>query len=91
VVFTRLRRRLPLGVLVVLAALCLLLAGITCTCVAIDHGKLALAPLAVGLTTAPVLEVWPALALVLIAAMSAATEVLRRDEVSPASLQRFLL
>jgi hypothetical protein len=89
----RLRGRMPLIALILLAPLCLLVLGFACACVS-DHPVQALQQALGSVQAAPALvEVWSLLALTVFGTglVLSSTVTARARAPSPASLQRFLL
>jgi hypothetical protein len=89
----RLRRRMPLIALLLLAPLCLLVLGFACACLS-DHPMQALQQTLGSAQGAPALvEVWPLLVLALVGVglLLMSTVTARARARSPAGLQRFLL
>jgi hypothetical protein len=87
------RGRLPTGVFILLALVCLGLLGFACACL-MDQPMDAIAQTLAAIPLAPaVLELWPALiaALLAAAAVLLAARRLPAAARSPAALQRFLL
>jgi hypothetical protein len=89
----RLRSRVPLIALLLLAPLCLLVLGFACACLS-DHPMQALQQALGSVQAAPApIEVWPLLALVTLGAgfLLGSAVTARARAPSPAGLQRFLL
>ena len=89
----RLRGRVPLIAVILLALLCLLILGFACACLS-DHPMQALQQALSSVQVAPALiEVWSLLALVALGAsrIVASAVAARARAPSAANLQRFLL
>jgi len=88
VALERLRGTMPLWAFVLLAVLCLALLGLACACI---DDQFAQAFERALQTPIAVMEVWPAMALVLLGPFSLVALSIRASErASPAMLQRFL-